>query len=75
MAPQASSEAIAKARTNATGPFTGPVVLMACLDFTMKPLEEYVLVGAMGRNVKTLYLVVNTFRPSFFYCVVNIGAP
>ncbi len=52
MAPQAPGEVIAAARANATGPFTGPVVLMAGRDFTMKPLEENVLVGAKGAECK-----------------------
>ena len=39
-APHAPSDFIAKARTNATRPFMGRLVLMTCLDFTMKLSEK-----------------------------------
>jgi hypothetical protein len=39
-APHAPSDFIVVARTNATRPFMGRVVLTTCLDFTMKPSEK-----------------------------------
>ena len=39
-APHAPSDFIAEARTNATRPFMGRLVLMTCLDFTMKLPEK-----------------------------------
>jgi hypothetical protein len=39
-APHAPSDFIAEARTNATRPFMGRVVLTTCLDFTMKLSEK-----------------------------------
>lgn len=73
MAPHAPIEAIRVARTNATVPFTGRVVLMAGLEFTMKPLEENVLVGAMGAECKESLL--HGQPPATIFFVVTAPSP
>jgi len=43
---QPANDFIAAARTNATGPFMGRVVLTTLRDFTMSPWKKWVLAGA-----------------------------